>query len=200
WEGLQDKNEDESERLTPDRFITKSIQDAQISNTLFAKKEEYEQDERNLKTSKQSRENTTQLRNQNKEDRTQKVASFDFKVNGLSVNENGVLTAKVEGKPIVTLKDLNEADQYRVFCEILMVNNVAPLRMILFQSGYACNKDYQKIICEMARKHNHTVIIESFESLEGEGCLYMKDGISYDTPQVEDKESSETQVEGKPNW
>lgn len=181
WKGLQDPTGE----LTPDQFITKSIQDATAINTLFAKKEEYQKAEHNSKASEISRDNTSKLRKINFENRTKVVANADFQVNGLSVNEKGVLTAKVDGRPVVTLKDLNHADKLRVLSEILMVNNAAPLKLIVIKEGYACKPEYQKIIFDMARKHGHTAIMESFVSLEDEGCLYMKDGMSSDTPPVD---------------
>lgn len=201
WKGLQDPTGE----LTPDQFITKSIQDATDSNAMFAKKEEYQKAETNLKASEISRDNTNKLRKINVENRTRAVAGADFQVNGLSVNENGVLTAKIDGRPVVTLKDLNHADKLRVLSELLMVNNAAPLKLIVIKEGYACKPEYQKIIFDMARKHGHTAIMESFVSLEDEGCLYMKDGTSSDTPPVdlekfESSENIQEQVDGAPNW
>ena len=191
WEGLKDP----SGELPPDEFITKSIQEAQDINASFLKKEERQKAKHNLKASENSREKTNQLRKENKDRRKEKVANFDFKIKGLSVNEDGVLTAKVEGKYVVTLRDLNEADQIKVFCEILMVNNIAPLRMIIIQSGYACDIEYQKTIFETAREHDHTVVLESFGPVEGEGCLYMIDGNSSETPPITETEPRKTFAE-----
>lgn len=202
WKGLQDQTGE----LTPDQFITKSIQDATTSNALFSKKEEYQKAELNLKASEISRDNTGKLRKINVGNRTKAVAGADFQVNGLSVNDKGVLTAKIDGRPVVTLKDLNHADTLRVLSEILMVNNTAPLKLIVIKEGYACKPEYQKIIFDMARKHGHTAIMESFVSLEDEGCLYMKDGISSDTPPVDlevfesDENVQDSTNKSGPDW
>lgn len=205
WDGLKDDNENEDERLSPDKFITKSIQDAQISNTSFAKKEEHDTAQKNLKTSEQSRDNTNKLRKENSDARTKAVAESNFGVDGLSVNENGVLTAKVDGKPIVTLKDLNHADKLRVLSEILMVNNDKPLKLIVIQEGYACRPEYQKIIFDQARKHGYTAIMESFVPVDDEGCLWMQDGKSFDVQPADAKvfeadHNIEEKVEGAPDW
>ncbi len=201
WVGLKDKTGE----LSPDQFITDLIQKASLNNTLYLKKEEYEKAEVNLKSAEASREATNKLRNANKDARTQAVAGSDFQVDGLSINDNGVLTAKVDGRPIVTLKDLNHADKLKVLSEILMVNNAAPLKLIVVKEGYACKPEYQKIIFDQARKHGHTAIMESFTSVDDEGCLWLKDGISSDTPPVdldvfESDKNIEEQIEGSPDW
>jgi len=200
WTGLKD----ETGELSPDQFITKSIQDAQIHNALFLKKDEYTKAEQNLKAAELSRDKTSQLRKDNNESRTKAVAGADFQVDGLSVNENGALTAKVDGRPVVTLKDLNHADKLRVLSDILMVNNDKPLKLIVIKEGYACKPEYQKIIFDQARKHGYTAIMESFTSVEDEGCLYMKDGMSSDTPPVDlgvfESEENTEKIPGEPDW